>query len=294
MSMTRFRRIAELWNWLPGFRAVAEHQSVHGAATTLHVSPSSLSRTVKLLEDAIGSELFTRKAAGLELTAFGAELVAVTRDTMRQLDDCIEREHQRRGGVGPFYVGAACEVSNAVIARALAGGLDGFGVVDVVRIDGDLADELHQGNVDLVVTVDVPRQSDLVAARLGDVGFAVYAAVTHPRAGSRPVPLDALGDTPCVVVRGLPELAGAPTAVRTDSIHVARGLCENAPWACVLPRLGWSPLVQLAAVGEQTTLHAVHRVPLPTAHDDRRVATFVERLQAAVRSSSPEVRTRSV
>jgi len=95
-------------------------------------------------------------------------------------------------------------------------------------------------------------------------------------------------------VRGLPELAGAPTAVRTDSIHVARGLCENAPWACVLPRLGWSPLVELAAVGEQVALEAVHRVPLPTARDDRRLATFVDRLQAAVPTSSFEVGTRGV
>jgi hypothetical protein len=49
----RLRRVAQLWNWLPGFRAVAEHEHVHKAAHTLGISPSALSRTVKLYALAI-------------------------------------------------------------------------------------------------------------------------------------------------------------------------------------------------------------------------------------------------
>ena len=51
--MERLRSIANLWNWLPAFRAVAETGNLRLAAERLHVSPSALSRTVRLLEDEI-------------------------------------------------------------------------------------------------------------------------------------------------------------------------------------------------------------------------------------------------
>src|SRR5262245_30593406 len=98
MAMRRFRRVAQLWNWLPGFRGVAEHESVHRAAQTLGVSPSALSRTVKLLESALGAPLFVRQGSGLQLTALGAELLTITRDAMRQVDDGIARDEARRDG----------------------------------------------------------------------------------------------------------------------------------------------------------------------------------------------------
>ena len=69
-TMMRFRRVSQLWNWLPGFRGVAEHASIHKAAQALGTSPSALSRTVKLLESAVGGALFVRQGSGLALTAF--------------------------------------------------------------------------------------------------------------------------------------------------------------------------------------------------------------------------------
>jgi DNA-binding transcriptional LysR family regulator len=60
--MDRFRRVAQLWNWLPAFRGVAEHENPQRAASVLGVSASALSRTVKLLEDALGAEVFVRQS----------------------------------------------------------------------------------------------------------------------------------------------------------------------------------------------------------------------------------------
>lgn len=42
--MERLRRVANLWNWLPPFRVVAEYQSIQRAAVVLNVSASALSR----------------------------------------------------------------------------------------------------------------------------------------------------------------------------------------------------------------------------------------------------------
>lgn len=269
MTMTRYRRIAELWNWLPGFRGVAEHESVNEAASALNVSPSALSRTVKLLESALGTELFVRKGTGIELAPFGAQLLAVTRDAMRQIDDCIAAEDRRRSGHGPIYVGIASELAGAVVARALAGRLEGLGKVHVVRVaDDDTSEELLRGDVDLVVATHASPPSELVAVRLGDLGFAAYASASHP--------------VSAVAVDDAPELAGAVVAVRCDSIDVARAICERGPHACVLPRLGWPPLVEVASVGEPATLYALHRPPLPSARDDHRLPTIIASLQQVI------------
>lgn len=258
-----------MWNWLPGFRAVAEHESVNKAADALHVSASALSRTVKLLESALGATLFVRRGSGLELTQLGLELLSITRDVMRQVDDCVAREEQRRGGQGPIHIGAASDLAGAVVARALASKLDG--VVHVTRVDPELAaEELLHGNLDLVVTEVHVRPEDLVVTRLGEVTFGVYA-----KPGARP-------GVGAVAVVGMPEPADRQVVVRCDSIDVAVALCERAEHECSLPDIGWSSLVRLGDVSETTPLHALHRAPLPTGTHDVRCATLIERLAAVL------------
>ncbi len=58
--MERLRRVASFWNWLPAFRAVAETEHLPTAAEALFVSPSALSRAIRLLEKDVGQPLFRR------------------------------------------------------------------------------------------------------------------------------------------------------------------------------------------------------------------------------------------
>ena len=71
----RQRRVMAVWNWLPAVRVVAEYESIQRAARELAVSPSALSRTIKLAEDAVGAALFVRAASGITLTEAGATLL---------------------------------------------------------------------------------------------------------------------------------------------------------------------------------------------------------------------------
>ena len=43
-------RVSRIWNWLPVFRAVAETEHLPTASELLYVTPSALSRTIRLLE----------------------------------------------------------------------------------------------------------------------------------------------------------------------------------------------------------------------------------------------------
>jgi DNA-binding transcriptional LysR family regulator len=281
MTMMRFRRVAQLWNWLPGFRGVAEHENVHKAAHTLGISPSALSRTVKLLESAIGASLFVRDNNKLALTALGAELLSITRNMMRQVDDGLAREEARRGGEGPLLIGATSEVAAAVVARALAAHARGTAPFHVLRIDEDGAvDELLRGNVDLAVAGAAPREAEIVAEPLGEARFGIDAAHDRP-----PPALEAAGfvATPA----GPPVPAGANVACYCDSLDVARTLCEASDLVCALPDVlvARSPsLRRIADAGEPLALYALRRAPLPDARtrDESRLAELVGALGAAL------------
>jgi DNA-binding transcriptional LysR family regulator len=171
MSMMRFRRVAQLWNWLPGFRGVAEHEHVHKAAHTLGISPSALSRTVKLLESAIGAALFVRDNNKLVLTALGAELLTITRNMMRQVDDCLAREEARRGGEGPLFIGVTSEIAAVVVARALAAHALGASPFHVLRIDEERAvDELCESSNLICALPDVLVSGSPSLRRITDAG----------------------------------------------------------------------------------------------------------------------------
>lgn len=61
-------------NALRAFEATARLGSVAGAAEELHVTHGAVSRQIKLLEDALGAPLFTRRGRGLAPTATGRRL----------------------------------------------------------------------------------------------------------------------------------------------------------------------------------------------------------------------------
>ncbi len=185
--MDRYRRISQFWSWLPAFRGVAEYESIHGAAAVLATSPSALSRTVKLLEDAVGEELFTRDKQALTLTPLGARLVVVVRDAMRAIDDCIAEGRSQRPGeiiVGATTLLAASLIETALLDEALVGAPP---LRTRMLSDDDIEPALLRGDVDMAIaSAGVPPDTIEVRGR-GTLLLGVYASAAHPlsaRAGA--------------------------------------------------------------------------------------------------------------
>jgi DNA-binding transcriptional LysR family regulator len=183
-TMDRARRVAALWNWLPAFRVVAEYGSIQKAALVLHVSPSSLSRTIKLIEDVIGTPLFLRNPSGLTLTAFGGDLLKGTREAMRRVDDALESGGATKLRGTTLVAGAHGSVLARLVGLAAAPLTTTEGVrFRLVALNEErVVDELLRGNLDLAF-VDanaVPELPDELAHEaLGDLVFALYAPPGH-------------------------------------------------------------------------------------------------------------------
>ncbi|KFN91929.1 LysR family transcriptional regulator [Tetragenococcus muriaticus PMC-11-5] len=73
------------------FLVVAEQQNIAKAAQTLHITPPTLSRQIKSLEESLGSDLFIRESRQLELTESGLFLKKRAEDIL-ELNDKTEKE----------------------------------------------------------------------------------------------------------------------------------------------------------------------------------------------------------
>ncbi|WP_372571657.1 LysR family transcriptional regulator [Ruegeria jejuensis] len=93
---------------LQRFVSVVENGTLRRAADTLNVTQPALTRSLKLLEEAVGGALFERRGRGLSLTPLGDQLLSQARHLLRehQLAEA-ELAALREGERGQIRIGAA-------------------------------------------------------------------------------------------------------------------------------------------------------------------------------------------
>ncbi len=90
------RQVMEL-NWLEDFIALAETRNFSRAAEARNITQPAFSRRVRALEDWIGTPLFDRTAAGVELTAAGRQFRHGAEDLHRRI---LTLRHEAREAGG--------------------------------------------------------------------------------------------------------------------------------------------------------------------------------------------------
>ena len=81
---------------LSAFVAIADAGSFRRAAARLNLKPSTLSRTLRMLEDRLGVQLLLRSTRRLSLTEAGQALLMDVRPALERIDDAVERLNQYR------------------------------------------------------------------------------------------------------------------------------------------------------------------------------------------------------
>ncbi|HXA76890.1 MAG TPA: LysR family transcriptional regulator [Candidatus Acidoferrales bacterium] len=76
---------------LKAFQLVAQHRSFTRAAEALFITPSGLSVLIRELEKQLGFRLFNRTTRHVALSAYGNELLAVTRRSLRELEAAMSQ-----------------------------------------------------------------------------------------------------------------------------------------------------------------------------------------------------------
>ncbi len=240
------RRVSNLWNWLPAFRAVAETEHVRHAADRLHTSPSALSRTIKLLEDDLGKPLFDRVGRQLRVNASGQALLRAVRESMRRVHD-VTMAIESTSLSGPIRISAEGTLIAAFVVPTLA---------RVRKEHPDLVPQVHTGSlvdaptalrvgdIDVLLQTTPSAATDLACERLGTSTNGIYCGRDHPLYGSTaPMTLEDIAEHPFVAppaangnpVEGWPAEIPRTVAAMVSPMQTGVEVCRTAGLVAVFP-----------------------------------------------------------
>jgi DNA-binding transcriptional LysR family regulator len=176
------------WSDLRHFLAVARRGSTLAAAKALRVSQSTVQRRLEALEAALGRRLVQRHATGYRLTKLGEEMVPYA----ERVEASVEEFARHFAATDPDLAGTLRVACPATAAHRLmkAGLLDAFhSRYPTLRAEFVMTEEfldLAKGEADLAIRQGMPDDEALVARRIADVPWAVYASRAYLDRHGRP------------------------------------------------------------------------------------------------------------
>ena len=180
------------------FYEVARYGSFRLAAEKIHIAASAISRQIQLLEQELGTKLFVRKRAGLQLTAAGEALLYRVKKAMGELSvgrSEIDALHGSQKGIVRIGI-------NETVARDFfAGFLKQFRhkhpnmKFEIVVANSDRLEEmLLHGEVDIIVGYAVQARHGLQQVASFDLKTCIAVRKDHPLAKKQAVRVSDLVD----------------------------------------------------------------------------------------------------
>jgi DNA-binding transcriptional LysR family regulator len=141
------------------FVRVVEDGSFAAAARSLLVDPAAVSRTIKELEDELGTLLFTRSTRVSKLTTEGERFCRDCRQILQKLDEATDRfRNEERALRGQLRVGLAPMITRRMVVRALPSFQRQHPQVEILMLGIDDPAEIANGRVDVLVRPRTLRQ----------------------------------------------------------------------------------------------------------------------------------------
>ena len=170
------------------FIQVVEHGNLTTAASSLGLAQPTLTKSIRALEQDVGSALLRRHARGVDLTEAGERLLRHARSVVVQIDDAMQEiQDLRDGGKARVSIGAGPAWLRrhlpAVVARVVAE-RPGLQISVSGGFDDALLADLRIGKIDFVVS-EIPGNEipDLKVLQLSKDDFVVFGREGHPLLG---------------------------------------------------------------------------------------------------------------
>lgn len=175
------------WDDLKVALAVAEARSLSGGARALGVDVATVARRLERLEAALGAKLFQRDNRGLSPTSAGEKLAAhVARMEAEVHDIRTGLDAADLGLAGTVAVTTTDVLACHLIAPAL-GRLQAQHPGIAVEIATDIRTaNLSRREADIALRLARPAQASLLARKVGDVGYALYASRAYLKGAGTP------------------------------------------------------------------------------------------------------------
>jgi DNA-binding transcriptional LysR family regulator len=182
------------------FVAVVEHHSFARAASALGITPSSVSRFIKTLEQALGTTLLNRTTRAMSLTETGKRYYAECHQALLQLNNAaaMVRDEQTLPH-GVLVVSAPVAFGHTHIVPYLSEFLASCPHVQLdLRLTDDYADLVSEG-IMLAFRIGRMKDSSLIAHKMLDNRRILVAAPVYLEKRGTPLSAEDLHQHECIV-----------------------------------------------------------------------------------------------
>lgn len=165
------------WDKLKTFHAAAEAKSLTGAAETLGLSQSAISRQISALEADLGAKLFHRHARGLLLTEPGRLLYDAAQEVSKRIAWAEAKVHDSRDEpTGLLRVTAPTAMGAIWLAPRLAAFHAAYPAIKLRLLLVDHELDISNLEADIAIRPWSATQNDLVQRKLMRVSQHLYAS----------------------------------------------------------------------------------------------------------------------
>lgn len=193
------------FSYIRYFHAVVKTSSIRGAAESLHVAQSAVSRQIKNLEATLGVELFDRHARGVRLTDAGEILARYAQQTILDLDrarsEIDDLRALRRGTVKICSVEAAVTDMVPTVVHQFRAQHPSIKFNITVRGTQGVVDALLKDDADVGLAFNTPRHPEIRVIARQEQQLNAVMAPDHPLAHLKQIKMADLAELPI----GLPD-----------------------------------------------------------------------------------------
>jgi len=181
------------------FCKAAETRSFSAAAEALGLTPASVSRSVKRLEERLGVRLFSRTTRNVRLSAEGELYWRECRQALGQIEEA-ERAITGKQEVprGLLRISTGSLFANYRLLPQLKRFTEAYPNIEVeLSLSNRVVDIVHEG-YDIAIRIGTPEDSRLIAVSLDDAQVGIYATPEYLTKRGSPTTLDELAHHDCL------------------------------------------------------------------------------------------------
>lgn len=160
------------WDDLRYFIAAARSNSLSGASRVMGVEHTTIGRRLSALERSLGAPLVVRSPEGLLLTPLGTRITPLVEDLERAIGAITEIAVLQRARVRVATPSGFARL----VSRDLAKLRQDHPEIALEILSGARTVELKSGEVQLAIRVGAIADQQLIARKVCDAGFSLYAS----------------------------------------------------------------------------------------------------------------------
>jgi DNA-binding transcriptional LysR family regulator len=154
---------------LTAFLAVAEQRSFAKAAAQLGIAPSTLSQTIRALEERLGVRLLNRTTRSVAPTEAGERLMAQLQPAFEGVSKAVEAVNDFRDKpMGTLRLLMSRPIANGAIASLLAPFLAAYPEITLDIVSDDSRLDIVSGRFDAGLRIGERIERDMIAVRIID------------------------------------------------------------------------------------------------------------------------------